>query len=176
MAVDMFLTLDGVKGESEDKNHPKQIGVLSWSWGMNRSGSAHVGGGPSVGKVNVQDVQVTNSWWHRRTRAKNDFFELPRREYSGLEGFCGALTVNGPAPAKAPLPGLDETMKPISTESLTCRSGTSQPGFATRALPSPAGGVSGAGRAPFTGLEWKSHRGLLLHPQPNPVVHGGLRT
>jgi hypothetical protein len=65
MAVDMFLTLDGVKGESEDKNHPKQIGVLSCSWGMNRSGSAHVGGGPSVGKVNVQDVQVTNSWWHR---------------------------------------------------------------------------------------------------------------
>jgi type VI secretion system secreted protein Hcp len=51
MAVDMLLTLDGVKGESEDKNHPKQTGVLSCSWGMNRSGSAHVGGGPSVGKV-----------------------------------------------------------------------------------------------------------------------------
>ena len=57
MAVDMFLTLDGVKGESEDKNHPKQIGVLSWSWGMSRSGSAHVGGGPPARQSQWQDVQ-----------------------------------------------------------------------------------------------------------------------
>jgi len=41
---------------------------------------------------------------------------------------------------------------------------------------SDARGVSGAGGSPFTGLEWKSHRGLLLHPQPKPAAHRGLQT
>jgi type VI secretion system secreted protein Hcp len=59
MAVDMFLKLDGVDGESKDKTHKKDIDILSWSWGMSNSGSAHVGGGAGSGKVNVQDVSVT---------------------------------------------------------------------------------------------------------------------
>jgi type VI secretion system secreted protein Hcp len=59
MAVDMFLKLDGVDGESKDKKHTKEIDVLAWSWGMANSGSAHVGGGAGAGKVNVQDVSVT---------------------------------------------------------------------------------------------------------------------
>jgi type VI secretion system secreted protein Hcp len=59
MAVDMFLDINGVKGESRDKAHSKQIDVLSWSWGMSNSGSAHVGGGAGAGKVNVQDISVT---------------------------------------------------------------------------------------------------------------------
>src|SRR5271165_2374031 len=44
MAVDIFPDIDGVKGESKDKTHAKQIDVLSWSWGMSNNGSAHVGG------------------------------------------------------------------------------------------------------------------------------------
>src|SRR6476661_440725 len=59
MAVDMFLKLDGVKGESKDKAHTQDIDILSWSWGMSNSGSAHQGGGAGSGKVNVQDVNVT---------------------------------------------------------------------------------------------------------------------
>src|SRR5690349_10203215 len=59
MAVDMFLKLDGVDGESKDKKHTKEIDVLAWSWGMSNSGSAHVGGGAGAGKVNVQDLSVT---------------------------------------------------------------------------------------------------------------------
>ena len=59
MAVDMFLKLNGVDGESKDKAHGKEIDVLSWSWGMSNSGSAHVGGGAGSGKVNVQDLSVT---------------------------------------------------------------------------------------------------------------------
>jgi type VI secretion system secreted protein Hcp len=59
MAVDMFLKIDGVEGESKDKSHPKQIDVLSWSWGASNRGSAHVGGGAGSGKVEVQDLQVT---------------------------------------------------------------------------------------------------------------------
>ena len=33
MAMDIFPDIDGVKGESKDETHAKQIDVLSWSWG-----------------------------------------------------------------------------------------------------------------------------------------------
>src|SRR5271163_751857 len=59
MAVDMFLKLNGVKGESKDKVHTKEIDVLAWSWGMSNSGTAHVGGGAGSGKVNVQDITIS---------------------------------------------------------------------------------------------------------------------
>ena len=59
MAVDMFMKIDGVDGESKDKKHTKEIDVMSWSWGMSNSGSAHVGGGAGAGKVNVQDLTFT---------------------------------------------------------------------------------------------------------------------
>jgi type VI secretion system secreted protein Hcp len=58
VAIDIFLKLDGAAGESKDKVHSKKIDVLSWSWGMANSGSAHVGGGGGSGKVNVQDVSL----------------------------------------------------------------------------------------------------------------------
>ena len=59
MAVDMFIKIDTVDGESRDKVHKKEIDVLAWSWGMSNSGSAHVGGGAGAGKVNVQDISFT---------------------------------------------------------------------------------------------------------------------
>ena len=59
MAVDMFMKIDTVDGESKDSKHKKDIDVLAWSWGMSNSGSAHVGGGAGAGKVNVQDLSFT---------------------------------------------------------------------------------------------------------------------
>ena len=59
MAVDMFIKIDTVDGESRDKAHKKEIDVLAWSWGMSNSGSAHTGGGAGAGKVNVQDISFT---------------------------------------------------------------------------------------------------------------------
>ena len=59
MAVDMFLKLDDIKGESLDKVHKDQIDVLSWSWGMSNSGTTHMGGGGGSGKCNVQDLSFT---------------------------------------------------------------------------------------------------------------------
>jgi type VI secretion system secreted protein Hcp len=59
MAVDMFMKVEGVTGESKDDAHADEIDVLSWSWGMNNSGSAHMGGGAGSGKVNVQDLTFT---------------------------------------------------------------------------------------------------------------------
>jgi type VI secretion system secreted protein Hcp len=59
MAVDMFLKLADIKGESKDKAHKDEIDVLAWSWGASNSGTAHVGGGAGAGKVSVQDLSVT---------------------------------------------------------------------------------------------------------------------
>ena len=60
MAVDIFLELEGIKGESKDDKHKDQIDVLSWSWGMAQSGTAHMGGGAGAGKVSVQDLNFTH--------------------------------------------------------------------------------------------------------------------
>ncbi|RZK98713.1 MAG: type VI secretion system tube protein Hcp [Rubrivivax sp.] len=59
MAVDMFIKIGDVKGESRDKTHAGLIDVLAWSWGLSNSGSAHTGGGAGSGKVNVQDLSFT---------------------------------------------------------------------------------------------------------------------
>jgi type VI secretion system secreted protein Hcp len=59
MAVDMFLKLAKIEGESKDEKHSKEIEVLAWSWGMSQSGSMHAGGGGGSGKVNVQDLSLT---------------------------------------------------------------------------------------------------------------------
>lgn len=59
MAVDMFIKIGDIQGESQDKTHSKEIDVLAWSWGMSNSGSAHSGGGAGAGKVNAQDLSFT---------------------------------------------------------------------------------------------------------------------
>ena len=59
MAVDMFMKIGDLTGESKDKTHKESIDVLAWSWGMSNSGSAHMGGGAGAGKVSVQDLSFT---------------------------------------------------------------------------------------------------------------------
>ncbi|MCL5745217.1 MAG: type VI secretion system tube protein Hcp [Acidobacteria bacterium] len=55
MAVDYFLKIDGIPGESADYKHKEEIDVLSWSWGESQSGTMSAGGGGGAGKVNMQD-------------------------------------------------------------------------------------------------------------------------
>lgn len=59
MAIDMFIKIGNIEGESRDSKHAKEIDVLSWSWGMTQSGSAHLGTGAGSGKVNVNDLSFT---------------------------------------------------------------------------------------------------------------------
>ena len=59
MAVDMFLKLDGIKGESKDDKHKDEIHIESFSWGMNQTGAFGTGGGGGAGKVAVHDISVT---------------------------------------------------------------------------------------------------------------------
>ena len=64
MAVDMFMvfnTAAKIEGESKDKVYSakKAIDVLSWSWGMEQSGSFQEGGGGGAGKASFDDISFT---------------------------------------------------------------------------------------------------------------------
>jgi type VI secretion system secreted protein Hcp len=59
MAVDMFLKLTGIDGESGDSVHKGEVDVLAWSWGASQSGTMHLGTGGGSGKVSVQNLSVT---------------------------------------------------------------------------------------------------------------------
>lgn len=60
MAVDMFLKIDDIKGESSDSVHVDEIDIMAWSWGMSNSGTTHQGAGGGSGKVAVQDLSFTH--------------------------------------------------------------------------------------------------------------------
>jgi type VI secretion system secreted protein Hcp len=54
-AVDYFLKLDGIEGESADSKHKGEIDIQSFSWGATQSGTFAGGGGGGAGKVAMQD-------------------------------------------------------------------------------------------------------------------------
>ena len=58
-AVDYFLKLDGIQGESKADKHTDEIDVLSFSWGATQSGTFAGGGGGGAGKVSMQDFHFT---------------------------------------------------------------------------------------------------------------------
>jgi len=60
MAVDVFLKLGDIKGESTDAKHADEIDVLSWSWGVSQPGTAASGGGAGAGKVSFSDLNFTH--------------------------------------------------------------------------------------------------------------------
>jgi len=57
-AVDYFLKIDGIQGESRDAKHKGEIDLESFSWAEVSAGSHAGGGGGGAGKVAVQDLQV----------------------------------------------------------------------------------------------------------------------
>lgn len=59
MAVDYFLKIDGIPGESQDDKHKNEIDLESWGWGESNTGSHAGGGGGGAGKVNMQDFNFT---------------------------------------------------------------------------------------------------------------------
>jgi type VI secretion system secreted protein Hcp len=59
MAVDYFLKLDGIPGESTDAKHKGEIDVLAFSWGVSGSKSTGPGGGGGgAGKAVFEDLLV----------------------------------------------------------------------------------------------------------------------
>ena len=58
MAIHMYLKLDSIKGEASQQKYEDQIEVLSWTWGLTQSGSAHHGSGTGTAGVTVGDVSI----------------------------------------------------------------------------------------------------------------------
>ena len=58
-AVDYFLKLEGIEGESTDHKHKNEIDVESWSWGEAQAGTHAGGGGGGAGKVSMRDFAFT---------------------------------------------------------------------------------------------------------------------
>jgi type VI secretion system secreted protein Hcp len=58
MAGDMFLMLDGIKGESSDDKHKGEIDIESFSWGLAQTGSGSRGTGSGTGKVDISDITI----------------------------------------------------------------------------------------------------------------------
>jgi len=61
MAVDIFLKIDGIPGESHSDKHKDEIDVLAWSWGVSQTGNMHAGGGGGAGRANIQDISFTKN-------------------------------------------------------------------------------------------------------------------
>jgi type VI secretion system secreted protein Hcp len=55
MAVDYFLKIEGLEGESKDHKHKGEIDLQSWSFGATNGGAHSSGGGGGAGKVSMQD-------------------------------------------------------------------------------------------------------------------------
>ena len=58
-AVDYFLKIDGIDGESTDDKHKNEIKVESWSFGEQQTGTGGYGGGHGAGKVQMNDFHFT---------------------------------------------------------------------------------------------------------------------
>jgi type VI secretion system secreted protein Hcp len=58
MAVDHFLKITGIKGESQDAAHKNEIEVRFWSWGFANESSSGVGGGGAAGKATFEDLSI----------------------------------------------------------------------------------------------------------------------
>jgi type VI secretion system secreted protein Hcp len=60
MAVDYFLKLDGVTGESTDQQHTGEIELASWSWGAhNPPNIGSQTGGAGTGRVTMKHIDCT---------------------------------------------------------------------------------------------------------------------
>ncbi len=58
-AVDYFLKIDGIEGESQDATHRGEIQLSSWSWGATNTGTMQSGGGGGGGKASMQDFSFS---------------------------------------------------------------------------------------------------------------------
>jgi type VI secretion system secreted protein Hcp len=58
-AIDYFLKLDGISGESQDAKHKGEIDVLSFSFGETQSATSGHGGGGGAGRVEMSDFSFT---------------------------------------------------------------------------------------------------------------------
>ncbi|HKZ31494.1 MAG TPA: type VI secretion system tube protein Hcp [Vicinamibacteria bacterium] len=52
MAIDVFLKIDGIEGETKDDKHKGEIDLLSFSWGITN---------PERGRARIEDLRVVKA-------------------------------------------------------------------------------------------------------------------
>jgi len=62
MAVDFFLKLADIPGESVDSKHPNEITVMSFSWGASQTTSVSGTGGSGAGKASLADLSIMKNY------------------------------------------------------------------------------------------------------------------
>jgi type VI secretion system secreted protein Hcp len=58
MALEMFLKLAGIAGESLDAKHKGEIDVLAWSWGLSQEVASAAGAGAGAGRVKIENISI----------------------------------------------------------------------------------------------------------------------
>jgi type VI secretion system secreted protein Hcp len=58
-AVDYFLKIDGISGESQNKAHKGEIDIESFSWGLQNPTTLSAGGGAGAGKAQFSEFKIT---------------------------------------------------------------------------------------------------------------------
>jgi len=61
MAIDVYLQIDGIKGESQDDKHKDWIEVTGIHWGIHqpRSATASTGGGHTAERVEISEISFS---------------------------------------------------------------------------------------------------------------------
>jgi type VI secretion system secreted protein Hcp len=57
----IHLKLDGIKGESTDRQHKDEIVVESWHWGVANAGAPATGAGGGAGRASFTDLTFTHA-------------------------------------------------------------------------------------------------------------------
>lgn len=110
LAVDMFLKLDGIDGEVQDRVHSQEIEVLAWSWGATQGGTTAMGAGSAGGKANIHDMYFTKY-------IDSSTHSLMQKIFSGEDIATGTLVVR--TAGARPLEYLKITMTDIRVKSLS---------------------------------------------------------
>lgn len=92
-----FLKIEGVEGESTDKDHDRWIDVLSYRSGAVPSSSGATGSGRSRGSVAMGDISITKQIdkatpkLYKAMATGTHFSEIRDMKYFGLKNTLGRM-------------------------------------------------------------------------------------
>lgn len=105
-AVDIFLKIDGIEGDSVVQGHEGEIDVLGWGWQLSQTGTMHTGTGGAAGASQIGDISII----------KNSDSASPALYLSVMKGTFipeAILTIRKSGGADKPVPFMVITMTEV---------------------------------------------------------------
>ena len=112
MAVEIFLKLDGIDGESQKDGHVKEIELFSFSLGASNPTSVSFGTGSGAGKVDISSLSV-------QTQIATQTPKLFLACCSGQHIATGKLTVREAGGGEKPLEYFTYDMEEVFIDSVS---------------------------------------------------------